>query len=306
MSYQNDSSNQESNSLLDKLDSIVPVREFDAFPKVHTTYTERSSFGGIATVAVILLSFFLSLNDLGEFIWGWPDHEFAVDKVYKNTMNINLDMTINMPCYSLSVDVRDAIGDRVHLTNSFTRDGTTFDTRQAHILQSHGEASQSVSEVITKARKKSGGLFGFWKGKPKPKFGPTYNHVPDGSACRIYGTVEAKRVTGNLHITTLGHGYASHEHTDHKLMNLSHVITELSFGPYFPDIAQPLDYSLEISDQPFSMFQYFLKVVPTVYYPARGAPLTTNQYSVTHYRREIEHGRGTPGIFFRFEIDPIQ
>jgi hypothetical protein len=31
------------------------------------------------------------------------------------------------------------------------------------------------------------------------------------------------------------------------VMNLSHVITEFSFGPYFPDITQPLDYSFEVT-----------------------------------------------------------
>ena len=33
------------------------------------------------------------------------------------------------------------------------------------------------------------------------------------------------------------------------VMNLSHIITEFSFGPYFPDIVQPLDYSFEITQQ---------------------------------------------------------
>ena len=42
--------------------------------------------------------------------------------------------------------------------------------------------------------------------------------------------------------------------TDEKLtssavMNLSHVITEFSFGPYFPDIAQPLDNSFELTHE---------------------------------------------------------
>lgn len=37
-------------------------------------------------------------------------------------------------------------------------------------------------------------------------------------------------------------------------MNLSHIINEFSFGPYFPDITQPLDYSYEIAEQgPFSL-----------------------------------------------------
>jgi hypothetical protein len=135
--------------------------------------------------------------------------------------------------------------------------------------------------------------------------GPTYNHQPDGSACRIYGAIEVKKVTANLHITALGHGYASYEHVDHNQMNLSHVITEFSFGPYFPDITQPLDYSYEATDEPFIAYQYFLHVVPTTYIAPRSSPLHTNQYSVTHYTRVIDHGQGTPGIFFKFDLDPL-
>jgi hypothetical protein len=32
-------------------------------------------------------------------------------------------------------------------------------------------------------------------------------------------------------------------------MNLSHVITELSFGPFFPEMTQPLDNSFEIAHE---------------------------------------------------------
>jgi len=32
-------------------------------------------------------------------------------------------------------------------------------------------------------------------------------------------------------------------------MNLTHVIHEFSFGPFFPAIAQPLDVSLETTDK---------------------------------------------------------
>jgi hypothetical protein len=40
-------------------------------------------------------------------------------------------------------------------------------------------------------------------------------------------------------------------------MNLSHIINELSFGPYFPDITQPLDYSYEVAPERTSLY-YFI------------------------------------------------
>lgn len=33
-----------------------------------------------------------------------------------------------------------------------------------------------------------------------------------------------------------------------SVINLTHVINEFSFGPYFPNIAQPLDYTYEVAD----------------------------------------------------------
>ncbi|KAF5379981.1 hypothetical protein D9757_010266 [Collybiopsis confluens] len=89
------------------------------------------------------------------------------------------------------------------------------------------------------------------------------------------------------------------------VMNLSHVISEFSFGPYFPDIVQPLDYSFEVTQEPFVAYQYFLHVVPTSYIAPRSSPLHTHQYSVTHYTRVMQHGEGTPGIFFKFDLDPM-
>lgn len=86
---------------------------------------------------------------------------------------------------------------------------------------------------------------------------------------------------------------------------MSHIIQEFSFGSYYPDITQPLDYSFESTEKPFVAFQYFVTVVPTAYIAPRSSPLHTYQYSVTHYVKEIEHARGTPGIFFKYDIDPV-
>lgn len=88
----------ESDSLLDKLDSIAPIQRFDAFPKLPATYKSRSSGGGFVTLGVVLLSLLLVLNDFHELIWGWPDQEFAVDKHIAQTLNLNVDMVVNMPC----------------------------------------------------------------------------------------------------------------------------------------------------------------------------------------------------------------
>ncbi|KAI0328291.1 DUF1692-domain-containing protein [Cubamyces sp. BRFM 1775] len=296
----------ESSSILDKLDEIVPapLAQFDAFPKVPSSYKTRSESRGFLTIFVAIVALLLVLNDVGEYIWGWPDHEFGVDTDQSNTLDINVDMVVNMPCQYLSVDLRDAVGDRLFLSDGFRRDGTKFDIGQATTLKEHA-AALSARQAVAQSRS-SRGFFDVLLRRSANRYKPTYNYQPDGSACRVFGTITAKRVTANLHVTTLGHGYASSQHVDHKMMNLSHVITEFSFGPYFPDITQPLDNSFELTHDPFVAYQYFLHVVPTTYIAPRSKPLHTHQYSVTHYTRALDHHRGTPGIFFKFDLEPMK
>lgn len=135
----------------------------------------------------------------------------------------------------LSVDLRDAVGDRLYLSSGFRRDGTLFDIGQATALKEHA-AALSARQAVAQSRK-SRGFFSTLFRKSVDGYRPTFNHQPSGGACRIYGSIPVKKVTGkghpariaetsdycthwlpqaNLHITTLGHGYASHQHVDHK------------------------------------------------------------------------------------------
>lgn len=287
---------------MSQLDAAIPLARFDAFPKLPSTYKARSESRGFFTLLVALIAILLILNDIGEYIWGWPDYEFSIDSQGQSHLNVNVDMVVNMPCQFLSVDLRDVVGDRLFLSKAFRLEGTRFDVGQATTLKEHAKAL-SARQAISQSRKSRG--FFSWFRRAETEFRPTYNHETDGSACRIFGSLQVKKVTANLHVTTLGHGYNSHMHVDHSKMNLSHVITEFSFGPYFPDISQPLDYSFEIAKEPFMAYQYFLHVVPTTYIAPRSPLLETNQYSVTHYTRKLEHNEGIPGIFFKFDLDPM-
>jgi hypothetical protein len=87
-------------SILEKLDAAVPAQftKFDAFPKLPSTYKQRSDSRGFLTLLIGFITFLLILNDIGEYIWGWPDYEFSVDAEKNSYMNVNVDLVINMPC----------------------------------------------------------------------------------------------------------------------------------------------------------------------------------------------------------------
>ena len=87
-------------SILDKLDKVAPasLNQFDAFPKLPSTYKTRSGGRGVLTILVAVVSFLLVVNDIAEFIWGWPTYGFGIDKNEKSFMNVNIDLVVNMPC----------------------------------------------------------------------------------------------------------------------------------------------------------------------------------------------------------------
>lgn len=87
-------------SILDKLDAAVPapIAQFDAFPKLPSTYKARSESRGFMTLLIGLMAWLLMLNDIGEFIWGWPEYRFNVDSDKASFMDVNVDLLVNMPC----------------------------------------------------------------------------------------------------------------------------------------------------------------------------------------------------------------
>lgn len=102
------------------------------------------------------------------------------------------------------------------------------------------------------------------------------------------------------------------------------MITELSFGPHYPSLMNPLDKTMAETDKHYYKYQYFLSVVPTLYTKGRNAldaytrspasatartgrnTVFTNQYAATSQSEEMpETPYLVPGIFFKYNIEPI-
>ncbi|EDL06163.1 ERGIC and golgi 3, isoform CRA_c, partial [Mus musculus] len=91
-------------------------------------------------------------------------------------------------------------------------------------------------------------------------------------------------------------------------INMTHYIKHLSFGEDYPGIVNPLDHTNVTAPQASMMFQYFVKVVPTVYMKVDGEVLRTNQFSVTRHEK-VANGllgdQGLPGVFVLYELSPM-
>ncbi|KAI1336803.1 endoplasmic reticulum vesicle transporter-domain-containing protein [Xylariaceae sp. FL0016] len=289
------------------------VRAFDAFPKSKPQYVTRTSGGGKWTIAISLVSLLLLWTELGRWWRGTEDHNFSVEKGVGHSMQINLDIVVKMACKDLHVNVQDAAGDRILAASRLKEDPTSWgqwvDAKGIHKLgkdkngraitgagwHDEGFGEEHVHDIVAMGRKKAR-----WGKTPR-----LWGNKAD--SCRVYGSLDLNKVQGDFHITARGHGYAEFgEHLDHNAFNFSHVISELSFGPYYPSLVNPLDRTINPAEAHFHKFQYYMSVVPTVYSVDGSTSRTifTNQYAVTEQSKEVNE-RMVPGLFFKYDIEPI-
>ncbi|KAH8670929.1 endoplasmic reticulum vesicle transporter-domain-containing protein [Xylariales sp. PMI_506] len=293
------------------------VKAFDAFPKSKPQYITQTSGGGKWTIAMAIISAMLFWSELGHWWRGTENHTFAVEKGVGHEMQINMDIVVRMKCKDLHVNVQDAAGDRILAGTKLKEDPTNW-MQWVDAKGNHKLGKDAQGKTITGAGWHDEG-FGeehvhdiVALGKKKPKWAKTpkvWGRSGGGDSCRIYGSLDLNRVQGDFHITARGHGYAeSGEHLDHKLFNFSHVINEFSYGPFYPNLVNPLDRTLNIAPVNFNKFQYFMSVVPTVYTVGHAhsasRTIVTNQYAVTEQSHEVNE-RMVPGIFFKYDIEPI-
>ncbi|KAG0479992.1 hypothetical protein HPP92_010623 [Vanilla planifolia] len=133
-----------------------------------------------------------------------------------------------------------------------------------------------------------------------------------GEGCNIHGFVDVNKVAGNIHFAP---GKSFHQSSFPFLdlfafqaeHNISHKINKLSFGKEFPGVINPLDGAQWIQRRSSGMYQYFIKVVPTIYTDIRGHKINSNQFSVTeHFREGNFYPKPPPGIFFIYDFSPIK
>uniref|UniRef100_A0A7N1A355 Endoplasmic reticulum-Golgi intermediate compartment protein 3 n=2 Tax=Kalanchoe fedtschenkoi TaxID=63787 RepID=A0A7N1A355_KALFE len=136
----------------------------------------------------------------------------------------------------------------------------------------------------------------------------------DGEGCNLYGFLEVNKVAGNFHFAPGKSFQQSNIHVhDIKTFqkdsfNISHKINKLSFGDDFPGVMNPLDGVQWTQHTSSAMYQYFIKVVPTVYTDVSEHTIQSNQFSVTEHFTGSEVGlfRAVPGVFFIYDLSPIK
>ncbi|KAK2739966.1 hypothetical protein FQN57_006285 [Myotisia sp. PD_48] len=308
------------------------LRTFDAFPKTKPTYTSTSRGGGQWTLFIILFCTALSCSELLSWYRGQENHHFGVERGVSRDLQFNLDIVVTMPCDDVRVNIQDAAGDHISTADLLTREPTSWAAWQRHIGEHNYQTLNK--EDATRLEEQEEDLhvehvLGEVRRSRKRKFpkGPKVKSSDTVDSCRLYGSMEGNKVHGDLHITARGHGYFEWgEPVDPRAVNFTHMITELSFGPHYSSLLNPLDKTISTTSDPFFKYQYYLSVVPTIYSKAgtidpnseylpdptsitskdSKTMIFTNQYAVTSHSRTLDQRVFVvPGIFFKYNIEPI-
>ncbi|KAE8656291.1 hypothetical protein F3Y22_tig00117005pilonHSYRG00356 [Hibiscus syriacus] len=86
-----------------------------------------------------------------------------------------------------------------------------------------------------------------------------------------------------------------------EVNKLSHKINRLAFGDSFPGV-------MNLLMEPIGTYQYFMKVVPTIYSDVSRHTIESYQFSVTEHYKGADIGflETATGVFFTYDLYPIK
>eukprot|EP00455_Lapot_gusevi_P008111 TRINITY_DN1349_c0_g4_i1.p1 TRINITY_DN1349_c0_g4~~TRINITY_DN1349_c0_g4_i1.p1 ORF type:complete len:333 (-),score=95.04 TRINITY_DN1349_c0_g4_i1:121-1119(-) len=272
------------------------IQSFDLYRHLPKDATEQTFSGGITTIVCAILVAFLFFSEFAAFLRVETTSSMFVDTPadshVESKLRINMDITmIGLPCAVLSVDVQDVMG--------------------THVMDVHGDLFKYRMDAQGNMRVDSQG---------KPLFTPdhaTYDEAKGqiGEGCRVKGHVWVKKVPGNFHISAHAHTeLLSLLFSEGRSMNVSHHIDFLSFGDVFEvegakHALYPLNGVQQIApphpDGPHvtTTYEYYIKVVPTMYEKLDGSLFNAYQFTVN--TNSITGQYQLPAVYFRWDMSPI-
>lgn len=329
-------------------DIVSTLKKFDAYPKTLEDFRVKTFGGAAVTLVSGLLMFLLFVSELSFYLTTEVTPELYVDTARGEKLRINVDIIFSkLPCVYLSIDAMDVSGEQqIDVMHSIFKtrvdlDGKPIDenaekgdlgdkSHEAKELleldpnrcescygaETVGKTCCNTCEDVREAYRRKGWALSEidnikqclregWKDKLQEQ---------KNEGCLVTGHLEVNKVAGNFHFAP-GKSFQQHHVHVHDLQpfgstqfNLSHHIRHLSFGHEYPGIKHPLDDTYIPAEDAGSMYQYFVKIVPTTYRKLNGEVVKTNQFSVTKHKRvirQVSGEHGLPGVFVLYEFSPM-
>ncbi|CAN1133594.1 Endoplasmic reticulum-Golgi intermediate compartment protein 3 [Linum perenne] len=290
------------------------IKSLDAFPRAEEHLLQKTRSGALVSVVGLVIMATLFVHELSYYLHTYTVHQMSVDLTRGQTLPIHINVTFpSLPCDVLSVDAIDMSG-----KHEVDLDTNIWKLR----LNSHGQiiGTEYLSDLVEKEHSHDHDDKDHHDDTERKLHSHGFDEeaenmikkvklaLTNGEGCRVYGVLDVQRVAGNFHISVHGLNIlvAQMIFEGAKHVNVSHIVHDLSFGPKYPGIHNPLDGTSRILRERSGIFKYYIKIVPTEYRYISKEVLPTNQFSVTEYFSPMnDFDRSWPAVYFLYDLSPI-
>ncbi|KAF2288810.1 hypothetical protein GH714_014438 [Hevea brasiliensis] len=227
------------------------IKRLDAFPRAEEHLLQKTQSGALVSIISLVIMATLFLHELTYYLTTYTVHQMSVDLKRGETLPIHINMTFpSLPCDVLSVDAIDLSGKhevdldtniwKLRLNSYGHIIGTEYLSdlvEKEHAAHKHDDDKDHHEDSDTNLH-----AHGFDQAA-ESMIKKVKQALANGEGCRVYGVLDVQRVAGNFHVSVHGLNILAaqmiFEGATH--VNVSHIIHDLSFGPKYPGLHNPLD-----------------------------------------------------------------